>query len=218
MPFHNINDFRASVRENNFARSSRFEVMFQRPLILGSVIDSPAKEISMMVEDGMFPGILVGTRAFRINNLNEQRANVIDFGGDAITFTFLVDTKWAAKEFFQSWARSIVDPVSRYVSYPNDYYSTINLTSLNTKDEVIAEWRIIDAFPRSIAPISVSATNSEVLRMPVTFAYKKWISIGVNGNEDSESESDYINGFPGQAEIESERFDALTDITEFEDI
>jgi hypothetical protein len=61
------------------------------------------------------------------------------------------------------------------------------------KDEVIAEWKIIDAFPRSIAPISVSATNSEVLRMPVTFAYKKWISIGVNGNADSESESDYIN-------------------------
>lgn len=205
MPLHNINDFRARVRETNFARSSRFEVMFQRPKTLGTSISDP-KEISMMVEDGMFPGILVGTRAFRINNLNEQRANAIDFGGDAITFTFLVDTTWAAKEFFQSWARSIIDPVTRHVSFPSDYYSTINLTSLNMKDEVIAGWEIIDAFPRSIAPISVSSTNSEVLRMPVTFAYKKWISIGVNGNPNSESESDYVNNrFPGQDQIDADR-------------
>jgi hypothetical protein len=193
MALHNISDFLARVRETDFVRSSRFEVRFQRPSILGGNSSAGGKEISMMVEDGLFPGILVGTRPFRINNLNEQRANVIDFGGDSITFTFLVDTTWAAKEFFQSWATSIVDPVSRYVSYPDQYYSTIHLTSLNMKDEVIAEWKIIDAFPRSLAPISVSTTNSEILRMPVTFAYKKWISIGVNGNADSESESDYIN-------------------------
>jgi hypothetical protein len=179
--YHGITDFVTQVRKTDFARSNRYEVSFQPPSFLeghSTTAGESPKVISMMVEDGMFPGILIGTRPLRINNLNEQRANAIDFGGDSITFTFLVDAAWTAKDFFGDWMRSIVNPVSRYVSYPNEYYSTIDLVSLNNNDDVIAHWRIIDAFPRSIAPITVSATNAQVLRMPVTFAYKKWQVIG----------------------------------------
>ena len=179
--YHNINDFLSQVRKTDFARSNRFEAMFLPPPFMTdhrtSQGDSP-KLISMMVEDAMFPGLLVGTRPFRINNLNEQRANVIDFGGDSITFTFLCDTSWTAKDFFGDWMRKIIDPSARYVSYPQDYYSEIDLVSLNNEDNVIAHWRIYDAFPRSIAPITVSSTNAQVLRMPVTFAYKRWEVVG----------------------------------------
>ena len=145
---HTIADFLARVRETDFARASRFEVRFQTPGVLG--VGGDTREISLMVEDGLFPGILVGTRPFRINNLNEQRANVIDFGGDAITFTFLVDTTWAAKRFFEDWMTSIINPVTRYVSYPYDYLSEIELVSLNNKDEVdrfsqdLTKWELVD--------------------------------------------------------------------------
>jgi hypothetical protein len=179
--YHNINDFVSQVKKTDLARSNRFEAMFLPPPILQGHSttqgDSP-KLISMMVEDAMFPGMLLGTRPFRVNNLNEQRANVIDFGGDSITFTFLCDTSWTAKDFFGDWMREIVDPTARYVRYPEEYYSEIDLVSLNNQDNVIAHWKITDAFPRSIAPITVSSTNAQVLRMPVTFAYKKWEVIG----------------------------------------
>lgn len=175
--YHNINDFLSQIRTTDFARSNRFEAMFLPPPFMTDHQTSQGpspKLISMMVEDAMFPGLLIGTRPFRINNLNEQRANVIDFGGDSITFTFLCDTSWTAKDFFGDWMRKIINPYSRYVSYPEEYYSEIDLVSLNNEDEVIAHWKIYDAFPRSIAPITASSTNSEVLRMPVTFAYKRW--------------------------------------------
>lgn len=175
--YHNINDFLSQIRKTDFARSNRFEAMFLPPPFMTDHRTSQGpspKLISMMVEDAMFPGMLVGTRPLRINNLNEQRANVIDFGGDSITFTFLCDTSWTAKDFFGDWMRKIINPYSRYVSYPEDYYSEIDLVSLNNEDNVIAHWKIYDAFPRSIAPITASATNAQVLRMPVTFAYKRW--------------------------------------------
>ncbi len=179
--YHNINDFVSQVKKTDMARSNRFEAMFFPPPFMQdhrtSQGNSP-KLISMMVEDAMFPGMLLGTRPFRINNLNEQRANVIDFGGDSITFTFLCDTSWTAKDFFGDWMRKTIDPDSRYVSYPVDYYSEIDLVSLNNEDNVIAHWKIYDAFPRSIAPITVSSTNAQVLRMPVTFAYKRWEVVG----------------------------------------
>lgn len=175
--YHNINDFLSQIRKTDFARSNRFEAMFLPPPFMTDHQTSQGpspKLISMMVEDAMFPGMLVGTRPLRINNLNEQRANAIDFGGDSITFTFLCDTSWTAKDFFGDWMRKTINPYSRYVSYPEQYYSEIDLVSLNNEDKVIAHWKIYDAFPRSIAPITASATNAQVLRMPVTFAYKRW--------------------------------------------
>ena len=179
--YHNINDFVTQVKKNDMARSNRFEAMFLPPPFMQnhrtSQGDSP-KLISMMVEDAMFPGMLLGTRPFRVNNLNEQRANVIDFGGDSISFTFLCDTSWTAKDFFGDWMRKTIDPYSRYVSYPEEYYSEIDLVSLNNEDNVIAHWKIYDAFPRSIAPITVSSANAQILRMPVTFAYKRWEVVG----------------------------------------
>jgi hypothetical protein len=54
----------------------------------------------------------------------------------------------------------------------------MDIVSLNEQDNIIASWRLIDLFPRSIAPIQASATNAQVLRMPVTFTYKKWQVIG----------------------------------------
>jgi len=179
--YHNINDFVTQVKKTDLARSNRFEAMFLPPPFMQNHETSQGsspKLISMMVEDGLFPGLLIGARPFRINNLNEQRANAIDFGGDSITFTFLVDTSWTAKDFFGDWMRKIIQPSTRYVSYPVDYYSEIDLVSLNNEDNVIAHWKIIDAFPRSIAPITVSSTNSQVLRMPVTFGYKAWNVVG----------------------------------------
>jgi len=91
--YHNINDFVSQVKKTDLARSNRFEAMFLPPPILQGHSttqgDSP-KLISMMVEDAMFPGMLLGTRPFRVNNLNEQRANVIDFGGRFYYLYFLM--------------------------------------------------------------------------------------------------------------------------------
>lgn len=217
--YHNINDFLSQIRTTNFARSNRFEAMFLPPAFMSNHRTSQGpspKLISMMVEDAMFPGMLVGTRPLRINNLNEQRANAIDFGGDSITFTFLCDTSWTAKDFFGDWMRKIINPYSRYVSYPQDYYSEIDLVSLNQKDEVIAQWRIYDAFPRSIAPITVSATNSEVLRMPVTFAYKRWEVISAYTPEGEEYEN--LNELDNVNNADQFINDVEADIPQFEDI
>jgi hypothetical protein len=217
--FHNINDFLSQIRKTDLARSSRFEAMFLPPPFMTDHRTSQGpspKLISMMVEDAIFPGMLVGTRPLRINNLNEQRANAIDFGGDAITFTFLCDTSWTAKDFFGDWMRKIINPYSRYVSYPEDYYSEIDLVSLNNEDNVIAHWKIHDAFPRSIAPISVSATNSEVLRMPVTFAYKRWEVISAYTPEGREYEN--LNDLDNINNADQFINNVENDIPQFEDI
>lgn len=203
---HGIQDFISQVRKTDFARSNRFEIQFTYPQIMQSHYTSQGetpKLISMMAEDIIFPGLLLGTRAYRINNLNEQRATSIDFGGDSITFNFFIDASWSVKDFFGDWMRKIVDPVTRELAYPNEYYAEIHLYALNNMDEVVAHWQIDDAFPRSIAPVTASVTNAQVMRLPVTFAYKKWRVIGgydpegnpLRYNEDPQFDTEDGNDF-----------------------
>jgi hypothetical protein len=176
MAAHTITDFLGEIWNTDFARSNRYEVFFGIPQILeGDVRTQQTKTLSLMAEEVLIPGMILGTKPFRYNNLNEQRAHIIDFGGDSISFTFLVDGSWTAKDFFGDWMRKIVDVSNkRVVEYPYKYYSTIDIHALNRKDEKTAHWKIYDAFPRSIAPISASYQNPEIMRLPITFAYKHW--------------------------------------------
>jgi hypothetical protein len=181
MAWHSINDFITQVKSKDLARANRYEVFFTPPKsMLGHSTTSgeSPRLLSMFVEDVMFPGLLIGTRAYRLNNLNQQRATSIDFMGDSITFNILVDTSWTVKDFIGDWMRKIVDPVSREIEYPGEYYGTINLFALNNKDDVVAEWQLEDVFPRSMAPLTASASNAQVLRLPVSFAYTRWRVIG----------------------------------------
>lgn len=174
---HNLKDFMALVRRENLARSNRFEVIITLPNIMPNHTTSQgdsSRVVSMLAEDVIFPGLLVGTRMLKLNNILEPRATAIDFGGDSLSATFLCDNAWVAKDFFGDWMRNIVDPVTRELVYPEDYYGEMFIHSLNEQDQVIAKWHLIDVFPRSIAPIQASATNAQVLRMPVTFTYKLW--------------------------------------------
>ena len=194
---HNsLETFRAETRKRDFARSHRFEVQIIAPPNLmgedGRKVDGgqamathttsagrSVNHLSLFVEDAMIPGILLGTRPLRVNNLNEQRASAIDFGGDSITFTFLVDTTWAAKDFFGDWMRGIVNKRTREIAFPSKYYGSMIVTALNNKDQVVAKWELEDVFPRSIAPIQMSTSNTQPIRLPVTFTYKRWFVIPV---------------------------------------
>ena len=180
MAAHTLKDFMTLVRQENLARSNRFEVIISAPIMDGHSISQgdTARVVSMLAEDVIFPGLLLGTRMIRLNNILEPRATAIDFGGDSITVTFLCDNAWAAKDFFGDWMRKTVDPNHREIRYPDEYYGEMQIHALNEQDEIIAKWNLIDVFPRSIAPIQASATNSQVLRMPVSFTYKKWQVMG----------------------------------------
>lgn len=216
MAGHSINDFITQVKSKDLARANRYEVIFSPPnIMLGhstSSGESP-RLLSMFVEDVLFPGLIIGTRAYRLNNLNQQRATSIDFMGDSIVFTILVDTSWTVKDFIGDWMRKIVDPVSREIEYPNEYYGRINLFALNNQDKVVAEWQLEDVFPRSMAPINATSTSTEVLRLPVSFAYTRWRVIGgydPEGNPLSSStdpqfelSDDLLNEVEDIAEIEA---------------
>ena len=169
----NLDDFKGKVFKKDLARANRFEIQIVPPPILGGN-QGLSRTITLLAEDVMLPGIMVGTRPFRFNNLNEQRAHLIDYMGDSVTFTFLCDTEWSIRNFLEEWIQKMIDPSNRYVQYPEEYYSTIEITSLDKGDNELTGWKLEDAFPRSLAPAQFSSGSPDPVRQPCTFSFTKW--------------------------------------------
>jgi len=202
MAGNGLKEFLSEIKEKDLARSHRFEVIIGTPTCMNGLENSVTNAItsipgvqgatefltgqkntpentntnytSLMCEEAIFPGLLAGTRPFRYNNRIEQRATMLDYGGDSATFTFLCDRNWKVKKYFDQWMRNIVDPQTRTINYYDDYVTQIELYALDNKDQISQAWVIEDAFPRSIAPVSVAWSNTQFVRLPVTFTFKTW--------------------------------------------
>ena len=177
----NIQQFRSTVGSDNLAKANRFEVEIQPPNILKEKNKSFPAVINLFCEETAFPGLMINSAPIRINNLNIPRASTIDFGGNQLTFTFYSDQKFKIKEYFDTWMRSIINPDTREIAFykngeQTNYSTTLKLKALDTQDRIIQQFEIIEAYPRAIAPLPVSHSNSNIHRISVTFTYKTWKS------------------------------------------
>lgn len=172
MAGNGIQSFLSEVRENDLARSHRFEVIMGTPQCMQG--KGQPSHISLMCEEAIFPGLMMGSKPFKYNNRVENRATFLDYTGESATFTLLCDRNWKAKNFFDEWMRGIVTPSTRYVNYYSNYTTDITLHALDNKDQVTKTWIIKEAWPRSLAPISMAWSNTQFVRVPVTFTFKTW--------------------------------------------
>ena len=181
----NLAEFRAELQQYNAARGNRFECEIMRPECMiwdNALIMGNNRKLTLWCEEAVFPGLGINSAPIRINNLNIPRANSIDFQGEQLGLQFVVDGEWKIKEYFQKWMMKIVDPTDRLVAFykngSNLYYSVeIHLKALDMNDNVIREWVIEEAFPRSMSPTPVGHSNNMVQRLTVSFTYKSWKEI-----------------------------------------
>jgi len=141
-----IEEFLAFTKTFGFARSNRFMVdITPPPIMLGReniLVDK--NNIKLLCEEVVFPGQEIKTRSMRVNGLTYQRAQILDYKQNSMSMTFLVDSGWKIREFFETWIRTIVsqendgskkgfdvDRPHRLVQFYDDYISDIDLVALN---------------------------------------------------------------------------------------
>ena len=170
-PVFSLNDMVTHVRRNDLARANRFACYINGPL----GIDANEREASMMVEEVSIPGLNLTYNPVKIGPWTENRVSNVEFYGDTAAITFFADTEWNSRQYFESWMKEIVNPVSKEVKFYGDYTGQITVYSLNRQDEIIGEWTLHEAFPRvlSLTPLG-HAAGEGVARMTVTFSFLKW--------------------------------------------
>lgn len=177
-----LRNFRTEINRRGVARPNRFEVTFPLPLGLGpgfsNLTSAETKLVSLFCEVSGLPQQSIGIRNQRIYGPVYPRPFGVDYGGDGLTMTFLLDQQMDVKAFFDAWVSKIIDPVQYFVYYFNTYKTNITITQLDQKDNSPYSVVLEDAFPRNVALLELnSGTQNQAHHLNVTFVYRRWSPI-----------------------------------------
>ena len=98
--------------------------------------------------------------------------------------SFILDDKFTVKKFFDKWQEKIINVETGNVNYWNNFVATINITRLSNDatsftdatDKYKIELR--EAYPSAVGEIALGhQQGGEILRLSVTFKYRKWMSL-----------------------------------------
>jgi hypothetical protein len=172
MAIFKLNDFLSNVRKKDLARSSRFEIVVTAP----TIAKEQEREVSLLCEEAAIPGLIATFSPTKIGNWTEYRAHGIEFFGDNATFTFIVNSDWNVREFFEQWMGNCVDITSKEVAFYDDIIGNVEIYSLDRGDNRTGSWELIEAWPRLLNLTPMSQASDAPVRVTVTFTYRLWES------------------------------------------
>jgi len=193
-----LENFISQIRTSGVARPNRFSVeIYAPPCMINSKLDGGSaipQLINLYCQTASFPGQNIGVKDLRITGPTYKRPVNIDYGGEGITLTFLVDGKFNVKSFFDVWMHKIIDPFQFHANYDHEdtsYTTSIVINQINEVKFPVARgtrilettletqpYRIVleNAFPRNIGMMELDqSSQSTAHKMSVTFAYRKLI-------------------------------------------
>lgn len=193
-----ISNFIARVKNDNFARENRFEVVITSPRNLSTTTEENEK-LKFYCQSASLPGISLMTQ--EVYTFGESREVIYNRNYDPVQLEFLVDNQMNVKWFFDRWMEKIVDPKSRVMSYYNDYVTSIEIAQLDYSEEEKVKYKVMlhECFPKTIDAVQYSAESKNHVKLRVTLAYKFWTVVDgpkVNGQTDRDVPNQGSNDTP----------------------
>lgn len=177
----NVQQFINSIgSQNEFAMSNKFEARIWIPPVMNGTIDS--KYLAFRCDAAELPGVEITAIEFTHYGFKQKIPHHLNFA--PLTLSFYVTSNMSERTFFDVWMDRMIGFNTGLASYPLDTsgggvnnFARIDLVQFDVLayEQYIAT--VIDAFPISIAPMSLNWGGSDTHRLQVTFAYKKWLTV-----------------------------------------
>ena len=78
---------------------------------------------------------------------------------------------------------TIADPLSKEVSFPDEHVGQVEVFALDREDNIVTRWKLYDAFPRLMNILPMGQSAEGIVRVNVTFAFRRWTSRGVEAGD-----------------------------------
>ena len=98
--------------------------------------------------------------------------------------SFILDDAFTVKRFFDEWQEKIINVETGNVNYWLNFVATINITRLSNDATSFADAsdkykiQLREAYPSAVGEIALGHTQGgEILRLSVTFKYRKWMTL-----------------------------------------
>jgi hypothetical protein len=167
---------------SGMARTNRYSIGITLPIMIGQNIHgSDVQYMQLLCESVTLPSLNVNTT--QIRTFGEIREMPTEFNYDPVTLTFYVDGNMVVKNIFDTWIKSVQQGTSRNFNYYNDYIcDPMFIYVENLLDEKVYEYKLFEAWPKTINAVQMSYEQKDVMKVTVTMMFKYWESRLVNGD------------------------------------
>lgn len=185
-----INEFITAVKKRGLARTNRYSVIIPFPNGGGE----RGRLATIFCDQVTLPGISVATTPSRF--YGETREMAYERVFEPVTMSFYVDMDMEIKTAFDDWMNSIVNPVTRAISYYDSYVRPVfiyvendeytptnsapgsvgNLDPVNGRREAKSPYMITlqEAYPKTVNAITLDTGSKEIMKLTVQFQYRYW--------------------------------------------
>lgn len=183
----NIKQFTSQLSSKGVSKESLFEVrvFFPDTLIINEQFAGGLDaELVLRADTASIPGRTNQT----IDDARDTSGPIRKLGYTPIyapvDITFICDEKLDVKEKMESWVDLITgnhrvapngelnDTKVFNPGYYNDYIGTIQILKLNETGQQVMETTLIEAYPLSVSPLTLSWASTELQKLSVSFSYR----------------------------------------------
>jgi hypothetical protein len=171
MPFK-PDEYHAALNKRGVAKASYFEVKIHG-------IDLPTeRDMIFRAETAELPGRTLSTNEHRIYGPIRKIPYASTYTDTSVTI--LCSRDLSEKVYFENWQNLIhnhqTDPGGgQYnLGYYNDYIKSVLISTYDEQGMTTSEHTFNEAYPVGIAPISLSWSSDELIKLQITFAYKDY--------------------------------------------
>ena len=165
-----------------FAKGNRYNVTIVPPAFMSSASDVVSK-FQYLCEAISLPTKGIASNPQKIYGPPREIPYGETFTEAALSF--ILDDAFTLKRYFDTWQANIIDPESGNVkNYWNDITGSIlisrlpndSINMLGGSDKYKVELR--EVYPSTVGVIALGhAQGNEILKLSVTFKYRKWMSL-----------------------------------------
>lgn len=159
----NIEHFRANFRDG--ARGYLFYVKPQFPADIGS----DANRAIYLVRSTSLPASTLEEVIVPWQGYDYKLAGKYTF--EDWTVTFNCDADADIYTWYMSWMKRIHDPTSNEHGHPSDYMVDQIVQLLNTRGQVILQYKLVNAWIGSIGAMELAYDSTEIAQFEVSFKY-----------------------------------------------
>jgi hypothetical protein len=170
------------VAAGGFAKGNRYNVTIIPPDFLPRNISVPDK-LQYLCESVSLPTKGIASNAQKVYGPPREIPYGETFTEAALSF--ILDDRFLVKRFFDKWQEHIINPETGNVAnYWTNIVGTINITRLlndatdfsGGSNKYSVELR--EAYPSAVGEVALGhSQGSEILKLSVTFKYRKWMSL-----------------------------------------
>ena len=172
-----LNKFIAQVKSTGIASANMYSVEMAIPNVVRSAYGDfhDLRAISLFCDQVQLPDQNISTA--QIRTYGEVREMPYENLYGNINMSFICDSDYKTKHFFDMWIQNISDPQTRHMNYYRDYtVPVIRITTLNNNENEVYRVALYECYPKQIQAVSLDYGSKEIVKVQVSMNYKYWRS------------------------------------------